>query len=115
MTHPRSRARESVPLEPRDARVPRKIRYSSEEWSMIVKRAEACRCEPARYVRETSLGVLPRGGRAQPAAAVIDDLRRIALALAQLAATAKATGAMPEALTVDAALTDVLATVRRLT
>lgn len=109
-----SRPHAVSPVGPRSPREAHKIRYTVAEWREIVRRAAACGCEPARYVRETSLGAVPHGQRAQPADTVIDELRRIGLSLSQLSATANAAGSAPETQALDMALAELLAAVRRM-
>lgn len=98
-------------LEPR---LPRKIRYTSAEWDAIVECARACGKPPAEYVRDTSLGAVPRVRHGEANAGLIRELGRIGNALTRLAATAKENGALPQAAAVDAALAELLTAVRHL-
>lgn len=95
-------------------RRPRKIRYTDAEWSLIVERARACGRPPARYVRETSLGSTPKGRQTQANASLIRELGRIGIALQRLAVTAREVSSLPQAATLDAALAEVIAVVRKL-
>jgi hypothetical protein len=79
----------------RDTRQARKIRYTDAEWDAIVERARACGQPPARYVRDVSLGVVPKIGRAQANAPVVHELGRIGKALTALAAQERAQGRRP--------------------
>lgn len=92
----------------------RKIRYTTGEWTTIAQHARACGKAPARYVRETSLGIVPkvRGGHAD--AAVIRELGRIGTQLTRIAATARERGTGTEAPTLDSVLAEILSVVRRL-
>lgn len=98
----------------KDTRQPRKIRYTDAEWSTIVERARAAGRPPARYVRETSLGVVPRAPRGRADAAVIHELGRIGITLNRLASTASGTESGQTAAAIEAALGELLAVVRRL-
>ena len=95
-------------------RQPRKIRYTAAEWAAIVAHARACGRPPARYVREVSLGGVPkvRGGRVNDEA--IRELGRIGTALTSLAATAKQAGTAAEQTAIETVLAQLLAAVRRL-
>jgi hypothetical protein len=95
-------------------RRPRKIRYTDAEWSEIVDRARVCGRPPARYVRETSLGSMPKTRPTQANASLIRELGRIGIALQRLAATAREARSLPQAATLDAALAEVIAVVRQL-
>lgn len=97
-----------------EIRRPRKIRYTDAEWSVIVERARACGRPPARYVRETSLGGALKLRQSQTNAALIRELGRIGIALQRLATTARVENSLPQAATLDAALTEVIAVVRQL-
>ena len=95
-------------------RQPRKIRYTAGEWAAIVAHARACGRPPARYVREISLGGVPkpRPGRANDE--VIRELGRIGTVLTRLAAAAKEAGTAADQTAIEAVLADLLAAVRRL-
>ena len=97
-------------LEPR---LPRKIRFTSAEWQAIVECAQACGKPPAEYVRETSLGSVPKVRHRHANEALVRELGRIGTALARLAGTAKETGALPQAEALDSALAEVLGAVRQ--
>ena len=92
----------------------RKVRYTRSEWSMIAGRARACGKPPARYVRETSLGVVPKSRSSQIDAALIRELGRIGTQLTRLASTSRGCGASTEASTLDSVLAEILSVVRRL-
>lgn len=98
----------------REPRAPRKIRYTSAEWEAIVECAQACGKPPAEYVRETSLGAMPRARHGRENEAVVHELGRIGTAVAALARAAKESGMTAQATVLDAALADVLTAVRRL-
>ncbi len=95
-------------------RQPRKIRYTAAEWAAIVAHARACGRPPARYVREISLGGAPKPRPSTVNDGVIRELGRIGTALTRLAAAAKEAGAVADRTAIEAALAEVLATVRRL-
>lgn len=97
-----------------EARAPRKIRYTSAEWEAIVECAHTCGKAPAEYVRETSLGAMPRARHGRENEAVVHELGRIGTALAALARVAKESGMTTQATALDAALADVVTAVRRL-
>ncbi len=98
-------------LEPRQ---PRKIRFTSAEWEVVVECAQACGKPPAEYVRETSLGSTPKVRHGHANEALVRELGCIGTALTRISATAKATGALPQAVTLDSTLAELLAVVRRL-
>ena len=97
-----------------EKRKPRKIRYQDSEWDLIVARARECRKPPARYVREVSLGVIPRARRNRIEDAIIHQLGRIGNNLNQLARLAHATGHLDTAGQVESTLEEILALVRRI-
>lgn len=69
------------------AQVPRdvhKIRFAPGEWTTIVARATACGMTPARYVRETALGITPPPRRGHATAPLVRELGRIAIDLQRL-------------------------------
>jgi hypothetical protein len=98
----------------REVRTPRKIRYTDAEWLAIISQARACGRPPARYVRETSLGVMPRASRTRVDAEVIHELGRVGTTLARLVAVARETRAVGPTEAIEAALAELLAAVRRL-
>ena len=97
-----------------ERRLPRKIRYSSAEWDAIVECAQACGRPPAEYVRDTSLGSVPKVRRGHANEALIRELGRAGTALTRLAATAKESGALPQAALLETALAEILTAVRQL-
>lgn len=87
------------------------VRYSSSELSRVTERARASGRPVARYIREMSLGGVPRAHRT-PAN---DDLvRRLALVGNQLRRLAQAASAegLPKAAEFVAGLDEVLAAIR---
>ncbi len=98
----------------KDVRQPRKIRYTEAEWSTIVVHAQACGRPPARYVREASLGAVPKARRNRENDEVIHELGRIGTALMRLASTTNESGLASEQRAIEAALQELLAAVRRL-
>jgi hypothetical protein len=99
-----------------DARIrrPRKIRFSDDEWDVIVDRARLCGRAPARYVRETALGATPRATRTQATAPVIHQLGRLGNQLRQLSDRLTERGELASATEVSEALGEVLGVVRHL-
>ena len=97
-----------------DPRRPHKIRYSSDEWTMIVEQARSCGRPPARYVRETSLGSAPKARRSRENDGLIHELGRIGTSLTRLVAEAGESPAVSHQETIEAVLADLVAAVRRL-
>lgn len=95
-------------------RQPRKIRFSGEEWAVIVDRARLCGRAPARYVRETALGAVPRGTRAQATAPIVHQLGRLGNQLRQLSDRLAERGELAPATEVSRTLDEILAVVREL-
>ncbi len=95
-------------------RVAHEIGYTTTEWQAISDAAEACHKTGSGFVRETSLAAALGGHAAPEKLPLIAELGRCGTALARLAATAKATGALPQAQPLEAALAELLAAVRRL-
>lgn len=91
-----------------------KIRYTTDEWSIIVDRARQCGRPPARYAREVSLGATPRGQRHRENGDMIHELGRIGTTLARLVAASPQEGDRSQRPMLEAVLTELLATVRRL-
>lgn len=73
------------------------IRYTPTELAAVVEHARACGMPVARYVRETSLGAIPRVRRTYAHAELIRQLAHIGNNLNQLAHHANATGRVPDA------------------
>jgi hypothetical protein len=99
----------------KDVRQPRKIRYTREEWTMVVQRARAAGRPPARYVREVSLGAMPKARRTQEHDEIVYELGRIGTTLTQLRSVVREAGFGTHENVLEAALTELLAAVRRLT
>jgi hypothetical protein len=97
-----------------EKRNPRKIRYRESEWAQIVARARECRMPPARYVREVSLGVVPRARRNRTEDRIIVELGRIGNNLNQLARRAHSKGHPPTRDALRGTLEELLAVVRRI-
>ncbi len=84
-------APESPESKPRH-RQPRTVRFHDEEWQELLERARACGLQRGRYVRETSLGAVPRGlGDKQ----LLHQLARLGNNLNQLAKRANEGQAIP--------------------
>src|SRR6476646_9344242 len=99
-----------------DARIrrPRKIRFTDEECAVIVDRARLCGRAPARYVRETALGAVPRATRTQTTAPVIHQLGRLGSQLRRLSERLTERGELAPASEISQALVEILAVVRQL-
>ena len=95
-------------------RQPRKVRYTEAEWSVVVDRARATGRPPARYVREISLGATPKVRRSREHDEIIYELARIGTTLTRLESAAMENGLTSEQESVEAALAELLALVRRL-
>ena len=95
-------------------RQPRKIRFSADEWAVIVDRARLCGQAPARYVRETSLGTVPKSTRAQASAPIIHALGQLGTQLRRLSDQLTATGQSSQTTHLTEVLDAILARVRRL-
>ena len=95
-------------------RQPRKIRFSDEEWAAIVDHARLCGRAPARYVRETALGAVPRSTRSQAIAPIIHELGRLGTQLRRLSEQLIATPDSPQSKQLDEVLTEILRTVHQL-
>lgn len=96
------------------SRRPRKIRYHDSEWDLIVAHARECRKPPARYVREVSLGVVPKARRNRIEDGIIHHLGRIGNNLNQLSRLAHATGHLGARDEFRSALDEILVLVRRI-
>jgi hypothetical protein len=70
--------------------------------------------DPARYVRETSLGGVPKARLNQANDEIIRELGRIGAVLARLATAAKDAGTAADQAAIETVLADLLAAVRRL-
>ncbi len=92
----------------------RTVHYSDVEWQAIQEAARLCGKAARRFVRDTSLGALPKVPPLLANAELVRELGRSGNAIARLAATARASGALPEAATLNAALAELLAIVRQL-
>lgn len=95
-------------------RQPRKIRFNDEEWAVIVDRARLCGRAPARYVRETSLGAVPRSTRSQTLAPVVHELGRLGTQLRALSNQLSARGDIVNSEEISASVENILAAVRQL-
>ncbi|MGH7513404.1 MAG: plasmid mobilization protein [Gemmatimonadales bacterium] len=98
----------------KSVRQPRKIRYTEAEWSLVVGRARATGRPPARYVREISLGANPKVRRGREHDDIIHELGRIGTTLTQLGSVTKENGFTSQNESIQAALAELLALVRRL-
>jgi len=106
---PRRIGRRGAPL-----RRGRTVHYTDAEWEAVRESARQCGKAARRFIRDASLGALPTVETFRADADVIRELRRAGNAIVRLAATARESGALPEARVLDSALADLLALVRRL-
>jgi len=83
------------------------IRYRAGEALAVRERARVCGLPLARYVREVSLGTIPRERRHRAVDELIRQLARIGNNLNQLAYEAHARDLFPGAARVDAALEEL--------
>jgi len=95
------------PLPTRRRRVRVMIRYREGEAVAVRERARVCGLPLARYVREVSLGAVPRERRHRSVDELIRQLARIGNNLNQLAHEAHARDLFPMAARVDLALTEL--------
>jgi hypothetical protein len=98
----------------RAIRYPRKIRYTDAEWAAIIAHAHACGRPPARYVREASLGIVPKASRSKANASTIHELGRIGTTLSVLSRQEHTAGEPNRADAIDGAIAELLALVRQL-
>ena len=104
-----------APARARAPRRPHKVRYTDAEWARVERSAQLVGRAPARYVREVSLGAVPRAPRSRADAALLRELGRVGLTLSQLSAELKSgDAASSRADDVDAALAELLVVVRRI-
>jgi hypothetical protein len=89
----------------------RNIYYTVAEWQKIVDGARACGRPVSVFARETSLGAVPPIVANAP---LLRELCRCSIAVTQLAATARATGVLPEAERLDTALAELFTIARQL-
>ncbi len=89
------------------------IRYTPEELTRVTDRARACGRPVACYVRECSLGAVPKARHAYGNAEVIRALARIGNVLAELTRVAD-TDSLTWSAEVRMALEELLATIGRI-
>lgn len=89
------------------------VRFTPDEFAVVVARARTCGRAPARFIREAALGAIPRERRSAANAEVVRQLARIGNNLNQLATRAHSGAPLPGA-ALDEALAELLAAVRRL-
>ncbi len=69
------------------------MRFHDDEWQQLLERARACGVQRGRYVRESALGVVPRGLGDQQ---LLHQLARIGNNLNQLAKRANEGQVLPQ-------------------
>ena len=90
------------------------VRFTADEFALIRERARECGKPPARYIRETALGTVPRARRSTANAAVIRELARIGNALTQLAEVARSSDTPADSPAIEATLGEVLEMIRHI-
>ncbi len=95
-------------------RRPRLVHYTDAEWDAVKTAARLAGKPARRFVRDASLGTLRPVPPVMANAPLIRELGRVGTALVHLAATAQSTGALPQAATLEAAVAELLAIVRRI-
>jgi Mobilization protein NikA len=68
----------------------RPTRFTPEEWALLVRRARECGLAPSTYMREVSLGAVPRARPGVVSREAVYQLSRIGNNLNQLARAANA-------------------------
>jgi hypothetical protein len=91
------------------------VRFTSAEFDRVRAAAQAAGRPLARYVRETTLGAVPRARRHHAIDEVLRHLARIGNNVNQLAHVANATDRFPTEAKLDAVLAELRATVHRIT
>jgi hypothetical protein len=100
----------------RPIRVPRlALRATDAEWQAILHGARASSKRAAPFVRESVLQAVGGAGPHSATTLLLRELGRAGTALAHLAATARETGTLPTAATLETALADLVAATRGLT
>ena len=94
---------------PRKRTVPSMVRFTPEEFALVLERALACGRPPAVYIREAALGAAPKSKRTPERAAMVRELVRLGNLLTTLISADGSTDRRTEE-----ALTEVLEAVRRL-
>lgn len=89
------------------------IRYTPEELRLVADRARACGRPVACYVRECSLGAVPRARHARGDAEVVRSLARIGNVLTDLNRLAAAESRL-RPVELNVALDELLAVIRRI-
>lgn len=92
----------------------RSLPLTDAEYQLIDEAARLCGKTTRAFIREAALGVPIKVQPFLADAELIRELARNALALARLAATARASGALPAADELDAARLEVVALIRRI-
>lgn len=92
----------------------RSLPLTDAEYQLIDEAARLCGKTTRAFIREAALGVPIKADPFLADAELIRELGRSALALFRLEATARSSGALPEAQSLEAALGEVLALVRRI-
>lgn len=92
----------------------RSVMYTDGEWQAVQEAARLHGKAPRVFVREASLGMLSSAKPRLTHAPLIRELTVSGTALARLAATARASGALPQAAVLEAALAELMAVVQQI-
>ncbi len=92
---------ERVEREPARRHFNKLIAFSEAEYAAIIARARVCRLTPARYIREASLGAIPRAAPDCETTELTRHIGRIGVELRRLAVTAEREGEFPIAAQLD--------------
>ncbi|MEO6923369.1 MAG: hypothetical protein ABI142_06040 [Bryocella sp.] len=77
---------------PRLRSVAKLVRFSTEELARISERAQICGYTPARYIRETALGAIPKARHRANRDALLRELARVGRDLGRMARLAEMAG-----------------------
>lgn len=90
------------------------VSFTPEELQAVAARAAECGRTPGRFIREVSVGVVPKARRNGAEQEVIRQLARIGNNLNQLAREANASSRFPDEARIDAVLAEIHAIIGRL-
>jgi hypothetical protein len=107
-------ARRTVGRNGQPLRRTRSVPLTDAEYQLVDEAARLCGKPTGAFIREAALGVRLQAQPFLADAELIRELGRSGMALARLAAAAQASGAVPEALGLEAALAELRALVRRI-
>lgn len=90
------------------------VSFTPEELRAVAARAAECGRTPGRFIREVSIGVVPKARRNGAEQEIVRHLARIGNNLNQLAREANASARFPDEARIDAALAEIHAIIGRL-